>query len=278
MLEYPSHTVLIVDDLEVNILLSKTLFRLVRPEANVISARSGESGLKIFKEYNPDLIITDIRMPGGMNGFELIEQVRLSEGGSRPYIVALSASLRSDEVSFDEYDRSKADLILEKPLDKQTVHNILKDIDNLSKKDRFKPEIVYYSDKNDLDTHFNFKEFSKRLGGEKTILEEVFNTAIKSLNEDVEKIRSAIESDELDFNPNTTKTIKECLHRLSGMSCIVGFTKLFDISKHISSTFHQQKSLNLPEMIETLYQEQRILNSLSLDKVHKKTNKVRIQV
>ncbi|WP_331774218.1 response regulator transcription factor [Sulfurospirillum sp. 1612] len=44
----------------------------------VFEATDGESGLKLYKEKNPDIIFTDILMPK-MNGIEFIKQVRQSD-------------------------------------------------------------------------------------------------------------------------------------------------------------------------------------------------------
>ncbi|HXC61943.1 MAG TPA: HD domain-containing phosphohydrolase [Nitrospiria bacterium] len=44
----------------------------------VQTALSGEEALRLFKPYRPDLVLTDIRMPG-MNGLELIQEVKQQE-------------------------------------------------------------------------------------------------------------------------------------------------------------------------------------------------------
>lgn len=43
----------------------------------VISAFTGEEGLKKFKEESPDLVILDIQMPG-MNGIETLRQMKMA--------------------------------------------------------------------------------------------------------------------------------------------------------------------------------------------------------
>jgi signal transduction histidine kinase len=68
-----SPTILVVDDdqevLEVMVLyLSQTGYR-------VLPARDGEEALRIFNAEHPELIITDLSMPG-MNGLELIEAIK----------------------------------------------------------------------------------------------------------------------------------------------------------------------------------------------------------
>ena len=48
---------------------------LRRRVASVRSAANGQAGLDAFSQYQPDLVITDIRMPE-MNGLEMAERIR----------------------------------------------------------------------------------------------------------------------------------------------------------------------------------------------------------
>ncbi len=48
---------------------------LTREGFDVVCASNGEAGLKLFKEYKPDIIIADIMMPK-MDGFEMVRLIR----------------------------------------------------------------------------------------------------------------------------------------------------------------------------------------------------------
>ncbi len=50
---------------------------LTREGFDVVCASNGEAGLKLFKEYKPDIIIADIMMPK-MDGFEMVRLIRLT--------------------------------------------------------------------------------------------------------------------------------------------------------------------------------------------------------
>lgn len=50
---------------------------LTREDFDVVCAPNGESGLKMFKESNPDIIVADVMMPK-MDGFEMVRLIRLT--------------------------------------------------------------------------------------------------------------------------------------------------------------------------------------------------------
>ncbi len=41
----------------------------------VLTAQTGNVGLSLARDKKPDLIILDIMLPGGMNGFDVLEQL-----------------------------------------------------------------------------------------------------------------------------------------------------------------------------------------------------------
>ena len=49
------------------------------------SAENGLSGLKMIEEKNPDLVITDVKMPG-LDGLKMIEKAKQLDNGAK-YIV-----------------------------------------------------------------------------------------------------------------------------------------------------------------------------------------------
>jgi two-component system, response regulator YesN len=83
-------------------------------------AEDGEEALEIFKECNPQLILTDIKMPF-MDGLELVEKVRVQD--SETYIIIISG--------YDDFKYAQkaiklgaTDFIL-KPIDLECVEEIL---------------------------------------------------------------------------------------------------------------------------------------------------------
>lgn len=54
---------------------------LAAADYDVLSAPSGERALELLQQESVDLLFTDVIMPGGMNGLQLIEQVHASKPG-----------------------------------------------------------------------------------------------------------------------------------------------------------------------------------------------------
>ncbi|MEL6853589.1 MAG: ATP-binding protein [Cyanobacteria bacterium J06607_13] len=113
---------LIVDDHWENRAVLKSL--LVPLGFEIEEAENGEEGLAALHAFQPDLIITDLAMPG-MDGFEMIRQVRSQEGQKRQKIIVSSASVA-------HADQQKAldtggDTFLPKPVDISDLLKIVAD-------------------------------------------------------------------------------------------------------------------------------------------------------
>jgi two-component system response regulator VicR len=77
----------------------------------VLSARDGIQGLQAFKESTPDILLTDIMMPG-MDGLELLQEVFHSN--SRPKIIAMSGDGAQGNI-LGRAEKLGADKTLAKP-------------------------------------------------------------------------------------------------------------------------------------------------------------------
>jgi two-component system, chemotaxis family, chemotaxis protein CheY len=57
----------------------------------VITANDGESGLKLYKEHAPDLLITDGSMEP-MDGFEFVRRIRMDKDNPNPFVPIIMLS------------------------------------------------------------------------------------------------------------------------------------------------------------------------------------------
>lgn len=100
-------TALVVDDEPV----SREILRHILEIAglDVTEAPNGQVGLALALEETPDLVVTDLRMPG-MNGVELASRLRKSQGLEGVSVVAVT---RTPE---DAAELRLFDLVLQKPV------------------------------------------------------------------------------------------------------------------------------------------------------------------
>jgi len=97
--------VLVIDDSRA---ITLTLGRLIEKLGHQVrTAESGELGLKMIEEHRPDVVISDISMPG-MNGYDVAYQIR-SHFGETMMLVAMTgysneaARQRALEAGFDRH-------------------------------------------------------------------------------------------------------------------------------------------------------------------------------
>lgn len=110
-------SVLIVDDIPINVtLIEKMLkqFHFVIEKAN-----DGQTALDIVADNKPDLILLDLMMPG-INGYDVIKQLRAKEETKQLPIIVISA-LNSNEDVVKGYDLGANDF-LTKPIIMNRLH------------------------------------------------------------------------------------------------------------------------------------------------------------
>ena len=85
--------ILVVDDNRDSVI---TLSAVLRDEGHdVRSAYDGAQALAVAREFQPEAVLLDIAMPGGVSGWEVARQIRKASGdASRPFIIAISAKYK----------------------------------------------------------------------------------------------------------------------------------------------------------------------------------------
>ena len=109
-------TVLLVDDVQQNRLLIKEYFR--ETNLGVIEAENGQQAVRYARQYKPDMILMDLRMPV-MDGYEALKQLRKIEELQGIPVIALTASaMKQDRDKINEYG---FDGYLQKPVNRAAV-------------------------------------------------------------------------------------------------------------------------------------------------------------
>ncbi len=92
------YRILIAEDVEMNMVLIKTLIKKIIPNVEIKEARNGMEAVHIYKQESPDLILMDIQMPelDGLGATKAIKKLEQDNDEITP-IVALTAGAFSDD-------------------------------------------------------------------------------------------------------------------------------------------------------------------------------------
>jgi two-component system, cell cycle response regulator len=108
-----SARILVVDDLEANRRLLQA--KLSSEYYEVITAQRGEEGVQVAKRERPDLVLMDVMMPGGIDGFEACRRIKaMPETRHIPVVMVTTLDDRESRV---RGLKAGAEEFLTKPID-----------------------------------------------------------------------------------------------------------------------------------------------------------------
>ena len=74
--------IMIVDDEHISLAMTE---HILSTAYNVVCATSGEDAIRMYFKENPDMVLSDLRMPG-MSGFELQQELQKQSGHQIPFM------------------------------------------------------------------------------------------------------------------------------------------------------------------------------------------------
>jgi CheY-like chemotaxis protein len=93
--DYSKYTVLIVDDIPVNIILLKTM--LARTNVKILTAVNGQQALDLVRELKPNVVLLDIQMPA-MNGLEVLKEIKSDPDLKSTAVIMVSAYTSPEDI------------------------------------------------------------------------------------------------------------------------------------------------------------------------------------
>lgn len=105
----------------------RRLIRLTLGQAyEVFEAEDGVTGLEVARKARPDLIVLDVMMPGGMDGFAVLEAIRADPDLAATRVVIVTA--RGQGKDYDEGMRRGANAYFIKPFSPMQLVACIKDM------------------------------------------------------------------------------------------------------------------------------------------------------
>lgn len=80
--------ILIIDGDETILKEYKEMF--TPEDINVVTATTGQKGIMMVQSEKPDLILLGIMLPGGLNGFDVLEQLKLDPSTKQIPVIVLT--------------------------------------------------------------------------------------------------------------------------------------------------------------------------------------------
>lgn len=128
---------LVEDDKTLSYMIKNSLEDIIG-DYEVVTAANGKEGLKVWKEYKPEVILADIEMPE-MNGYQMLEKIRETDGDT-PFIFT-SARVSSKDVTMGF--KLGCTNYIKKPFTADELHAYIKALLNLKQGLRARNESQY---------------------------------------------------------------------------------------------------------------------------------------
>lgn len=139
-------TILVIED---NIELLNIISNSLNKDYNILSATDGEQGLKTAVERNPDLVVSDIMMPG-ITGYEVCKTIKNDLKTCHIPIILLTAKI--DKESQIEGFESGADIYITKPFELEVLEAQIRSL--ISNRNRLTDRFRGHIDLQEIATGF----------------------------------------------------------------------------------------------------------------------------
>ena len=210
-LKEEAYTVLIAEDNEVNMYLTKILVKELSPNSTVLEARDGEEAVQLFFENKPDLVLMDIQMPN-MNGYEATQAIRLKETGKPTPIVALTAGNMSGEK--ERSFKAGMNDFMAKPIVKKDLGKLFGKWLKNNKIEEDKMDNV-----RDAIEHLNKSWFHQYATDDSVFRSQFIKLALSEIDKSAKELQKGVLERDL-------KALNAAGHKLKGTSLAIGLTEL----------------------------------------------------
>ena len=218
--------ILLVEDNEVNIILTKTILGNILPKSGITLARNGREALDACATGLPDLILMDVQMPE-MNGYEATRAIRQRYPDRRIPIIAMTAGNVKGER--EKCLEAGMDDFLSKPFRQETLVSVLEKWASPAG-----------------DPHFDIHVLKENLGdaADDEAISAILQVTARELNDTAAAVREAA-------SEKDAQRLRAIGHKLYGTAASIGMTTLSTIARAMEKTAQP----DLPEVVDRLLEE-----------------------
>ncbi len=228
-------TLMIVEDNPVNMLLARTIFKSLLPQASLLEAENGQIAVNFYKQFHIDIIFMDVQMPV-MGGYDAAKAIRAFEKGNRrvPIIALTAGTVKGErekclEAGMDDY--------VTKPVVKATLAQALNNwiaLEWETQATEAPPQVVTIEQE---DEHFDRVLFAQRLDNDADFMKQLLSIAQQQLG--------IFEQDlQLLLAEKNLSALKSLGHKMKGTAVSSCFPNL----AYWSERLERVESIDLEEM------------------------------
>jgi PAS domain S-box-containing protein len=236
-------TILIAEDIAMNMVLIKAMLEEMIPGATLIEAKNGVETVSYVKEHKTDLVLMDVQMPE-MSGIEATEKIRFAEEESGnvshiPIIALTAGAIKGEE---ERCMKAGMDDFLTKPIHTVTLRNVLsKYLRKTVIEDGSQEKAA--SDTPIARTHFDRKEFMAQIDNRIDIYDGIIENVPTEFSNYLDALRKAV--DDMD-----RVSIREKAHALKGVS----LNMFFPVLAELATEAERQSEVYSRAQYRTLYE------------------------
>ena len=243
-----SFNILIAEDIDMNMLLIKTLILQQLPQARIFECKNGEIAFKTYKTQSIDLIFMDVQMPK-MDGIAATQAIRAyeQESNKRTPIIALTAGALKEER--ENCLNAGMDEFLTKPVQSDILIKVIeKYLLALDKPTSLitPVQVAATPVKEQISPLFEKEELLALVGHDMTLYKTLLEASL-DFDRQVKMLLSAFENKD-------RKEIKSVAHGIKGSAQSMHFTRLHQLVRKIENQIQELNEEELTKFIQEVEQ------------------------
>ncbi|SFH48047.1 PAS domain S-box-containing protein [Tindallia magadiensis] len=220
-------SILIVDDVLMNIELVTAMIQNIVPSASISYATNGKQAIDYLRNNHYDLVLMDVQMPL-MDGLEVTKEYRQFEGDGSNQVPIIALSAGVTEAEKKSCKEAGMDDFLEKPVSQSQLIKVLKKHITINT-----ARFSQVENHKKLDHHFNIERLQNQLSYNQESLQVIIDTALAHFPEAIYNLKEAIKRKD-------QENIPLIVHALKGTSMNLSMDRMVSMLLEIENVLRKE--------------------------------------